>query len=201
MDGYLKLQLQQAIETYRWQYSLMIQIGTLLMVADAAVIWNALTGPRCMLWSTWLVGAFFPAAAIVVALVTAPLMKPVMYTAVAIEQAQRTSTVAPYDGLASMLISTTYRRQNYIKELECVAKGKDLNTRRAGLHELHPPYDCTFIWKTWTGWALLQVLLFQVFAALSVGPGMFKLTCLKISLAVFFVLEFFVTLLVLKAQT
>ncbi len=199
MDGYLELQLQQAIETYRWQYSLMIQIGTLLMVADAAVIWNALTGPRCMLWSTWLVGAFFPAAAIVVALVTAPLMKPVMYTAVAIEQAQRTSTVAPYDGLASMLISTTYWQQNYIENLERVAKEEDLNTRRAELHKLQSPYDWTLIWKTWTGWALLQVFLAQVFAAFFVGTGMFKLTCLKISLAVFFVLEFFVTLLVLWA--
>jgi hypothetical protein len=203
MDEYLKLQLQQAIETYRWQYSLMIQIGTLLMMADAAVIWHVIISEGE--WKKpfiWLIGASLPSAALAVLLATAPLMKPVLYTAVSIEQTQRhcadqtpAAACAPYDGLASTLISTTYSRQNYIESLEHAANGKDLNTRRAALHELHSPYDfCTLIWKTWTGWVLLQILVAQVLAApFFVGPGTFKWTCWRIALAVFFGLEVLVT--------
>jgi hypothetical protein len=207
MDDYLRLQLQQAIETYRWQYSLMVQIGTLLMIADAAVIWNGFAGPGWMLRRTWLAGAILPLAALVVALATAPLMKPVMYTAVSIEQTQRHCTdqtppaaCAPYDGLASMLIYTVYSRQNYIKNLECVAKGKDLNTRRADLLALSSPYGVrTLILKTPTGWTLLQCSFAQVLAALFFGPGLFKWTWRRKVLVVIFVLEVSGTLLYLRA--
>jgi hypothetical protein len=196
MDEYLRLQLQQAIETYRWQYSLMIQIGTLLMMADAAVIWHAIAKGELKKPLIWLIGASLPLAALAVLLATAPLMKPVLYTAVSIEQTQRhcadqtpAAACAPYDGLASTLISTIYSRQNYIESLEQAAIGKDLNTRRAALRELHSPYDFCTLRKTWTGRTLLLLSVAQVLAAFFVGPpGTFIWTRRRKALAVFFVL-------------
>jgi hypothetical protein len=202
MDDYLRLQLQQAIETYRWQYSLMVQIVTLLLMADAAVIWYAFTGNHWRLWGIWFLGACLAGVAILVLLATAPLMKPVMYTAVSIEQTQRhcadqtpPAACAPYDGLASMLISTTYWRQNYIESLEHAAEAKDLNTRRVALRKLSSPYDFwTLIWKTSTGRTLLLLSVAQVLAAFFVGPGTFIWRRLWKALVVIFVLEVLVTL-------
>jgi hypothetical protein len=133
----------------------MVQIATLLMVADAGVIWYAFTGAGPKLWQIWTIGSLLAFAAISVVLRTAHLMKPVMYTAVSIEQTDPPSVGAPYDGLVSMFVSTTYWRRNYIKNLENVASEQDPNARRASLIKLGPPYSFGTFMLTPTGIALL----------------------------------------------
>jgi len=59
------------------QYSLMVQIGTALLIGDATVLWYAIG--HCDRWYIWALGSGLAAVACLVPPSAARLMKPVTY--------------------------------------------------------------------------------------------------------------------------
>lgn len=93
-----KLQLQQSIETYRVQMSLMVQICTVLVVADATTVGYGVQ--QKMAGIIW-VGIVFPVTMFLLIRVIIRLLVPVLATALAIEAKYKDPEIA---GLMSCFV-------------------------------------------------------------------------------------------------
>jgi len=96
---FLKSQLQQAIETYRVQLTLLVQILIALTLANATVVGYALS---TRLAGVLFVGSLFPALILVISRTVAHLSVPIVSAAIAIEQRYSPSW---YRGLMTTFLS------------------------------------------------------------------------------------------------
>ena len=79
---FIRLQFQQAMETYRTQLNLLIQIATVLVVADATVVGYAIS---TQIAGVLFVGIIFPLSLLLINRILFRLTLPVIYVAVSLE--------------------------------------------------------------------------------------------------------------------
>lgn len=82
VEEFNRLQFEQAVETYRTQLSLLVQIATVLIIADATVVGYALS---MQIASILLLGSMFPVAILFMMQVVYRLTLPIFYSAVSLE--------------------------------------------------------------------------------------------------------------------
>ena len=100
MPEITRIQLQQSIETYRVELSLLVQICTVMVVADATTIGVAIQQHLAgIIWA----GLAFPIAMIQVIVIVLRLTLPVLATAVSIETRYKNPHVP---GLMSTFVAT-----------------------------------------------------------------------------------------------
>ena len=78
----LQCKLEQAIATWRWQLSLLVQVFTVLVVAHITFIGYAFTSKNAFLLA---IGGLFPLVFFVILRTANRLAVPIVYTAVAVE--------------------------------------------------------------------------------------------------------------------
>jgi hypothetical protein len=101
LTEYMRIQLQQSIETYRVQISLLVQICTVLTIADATVVGYAVSQKLAgVIW----VGVIFPVSMILATRLILRSTIPVLAIAVGIELKHGDPKVG---GLISTFLSTT----------------------------------------------------------------------------------------------
>jgi len=101
-----KLQLQQSLETYRAQMSLLVQICTVLVVADATTVGYAVQQQLAgIIW----VGAIFPLTIYLIIRTVFRLNLPILATAVSIEsEYPDTAVMGLMSTFTAMAISPTF---------------------------------------------------------------------------------------------
>lgn len=157
-DEFARLQYQQAIETYRTQLSLLVQIMTVLVLADATVAGYAIT---TQIASVWLIGALFPMIIRVVSIIALRLMAPVLLTAVSVERKYRIDGVPL---LASTFISATITPQ-YLRQLMDICDITDPEELRRKL-DLLPKPSFTMKGSRFIRDALVAIAIGQILVAL-----------------------------------
>lgn len=111
---FAKLQLAQALDTYRTQMTLLVQILTVMVIADCTVVGYSLANKNPM---SLAVGCIFHFFMLYTLLAIQHLSIPILYTAVNIEQAYGTGVV---DGVATSFLSFTSSPE-YVGELRKIA--------------------------------------------------------------------------------
>jgi hypothetical protein len=109
-----KLQLQQALDTFRTQMSLLVQICTVMIIADCTVIGYSLANKAAVVL---MVGSLFPILIRYTVEAIGRLSIPVLYSAVSIEQRYGAHDV---DGLISTFLSFTSSPE-YVQKLRGIA--------------------------------------------------------------------------------
>jgi len=97
---FIRLQIEQSMETYRAQFSLLVQVLTVMIVGDITVIGYGVNARSA---GVMLVGALFPILGIYITYRVNKLMMPVIYTAVTLEQKLGKEEA---DWLASTFVAT-----------------------------------------------------------------------------------------------
>jgi hypothetical protein len=156
---FVRLQYQQAIETYRTQLSLLVQIITVLVLADATVAGYAIT---TQIASVWLIGPLFPIMILVVSVIVFRLMAPILLTAVSIEKRYQADNIS---WLASTFISAAVSPQylNQLRDISYITDAEEV-TRRLNLLP-RPTFSATGSRFTWI--ALVVLAAGQVLVALA----------------------------------
>lgn len=111
---FVRLQLGLAITTYQAIWSSLIQIITVLMIANATILGYAIT---TKIAGIMFLGAFFPVMIIAVELMANKRALPVIYTAISLEQKFGIDNT---DWLGSTFISVTMS-PDYLKQLQNIA--------------------------------------------------------------------------------
>jgi hypothetical protein len=111
---FAKLQLQQSIDTYRTQMTLLVQVCTVLVIANCTIVGFALTNK---LPAVLIVSAIFPLLLGYVIETVGRLSVPILYTALNVEDRYG---VSGFDGLASTFLAFT-SSVDYIRELRGIA--------------------------------------------------------------------------------
>lgn len=119
---FVRLQLGHAITTYQAIWSSLIQILTVLMIANATILGYAIT---TKIAGVMLLGAFFPIMIFAVELMANKRALPVIYTAISLEQKYG---IANTDWLGSTFISVTMS-PDYLKRLQVIAAIEDPTER------------------------------------------------------------------------
>ncbi len=119
---FARLQLEQAIATYQTQLSLLVQIITVLVIADATVVGYAIS---TQIAGILLVGPLFPLIILVISRIIFKLSLPTIYTAVSIEQKYGSASA---DWLASTFVSTIIS-PDYLNRLKTIALIQDPSDR------------------------------------------------------------------------
>jgi hypothetical protein len=96
---FVRLQYQQAMETYRTQLNLLIQIATVLVVADATVVGYAIS---TQIAGVLFVGLIFPLALMFINRLIFRFTLPVIYVAISLERKFGSDNI---DWLATTFIS------------------------------------------------------------------------------------------------
>jgi hypothetical protein len=151
-----KVQLQQCVETYRVQMSLLVQICTVFILADATMVGYAL---QQQLAGALLVGIVFPLAMLVVMRVVVRMTIPVLAAAIAIETKYKDSD-AP--GFVSTFVSTAIS----FALLEQIRAAVVLSTEQArarALADLSRPYS-------FSGSRLIKHALMLIIVAQAIVP-------------------------------
>jgi hypothetical protein len=97
---FVRMQIEQSVETYRTQFSLLIQAITVLVLGNVTVAGYALSTQRA---SILFIGSLFPMMILYVMYRINKLMIPIVYTAVSLEQKYG---AARTDWLASTFLAT-----------------------------------------------------------------------------------------------
>ncbi len=127
-----KLQLQQSIETYRVQMSLLVQMCTVLVVADATTVGYGIQQKLAgIIW----VGMIFPVTMFLVIRVIFRLTLPVLATAIAIESRYKDTEVP---GLMSNFISVSVS-PTFFPTLKAASLIEDETERTKALQGLRRP--------------------------------------------------------------
>jgi hypothetical protein len=108
---FIRLQLGHAISTYQSLLTQLVQIITVLVIADATLVGYAIS---TQIAGVMLIGAFFPIMIIIVQLMVNKRSLPVIYTAVSIENKYKNANI---DWLASTFISVTMSRE-YLNKIK-----------------------------------------------------------------------------------
>lgn len=119
---FVRLQLGHAITTYQAIWSSLIQIITVLVIADATILGYAFT---TKIAGVMLLGAFFPIMIIAVQLMANRRALPVIYTAISLEQKYGITNT---DWLSSTFISVTMS-PDYLNRLKFIAAIKNPTER------------------------------------------------------------------------
>ena len=115
---FVGLQFEQAMETYRTQYSLLAQITAVLVIADATIVGYAI---NMQISGILFIGSLFPIMIICVAHAIFRLMVSIIYTAVNLEQKYSVSNA---DFLATTFLSVTMSTE-YVDELKNISLIQD----------------------------------------------------------------------------
>ena len=151
-----KLELQQSIETYRVQMSLLVQICTVLVVADATTVGYAIQQKLAgIIW----VGIVFPVTMFLVIRVIFRLTLPVLATAIAIESKYRDPEVA---GLLSNFVSTSIS-PTFLPRLREASLIESESERIKAIRALRRP---AFSGASPTKWMLVAIILGQLITPL-----------------------------------
>lgn len=151
IDEFAKLQFEQAVETFRTQFSLFIQITTLIGLADVTIIGYAISG---QISGILLVGSLFPLAIIYVRKRVYNLMVPVAYVAVCLEQKYGDKNI---DWLATTFALHAGTSGLHIKDLMDIVDIADKNERIKKLRN----FKITFR-KSYTHLGLILITLAQL---------------------------------------
>ncbi len=128
-----KLQLQQSIETYRLQMSLLVQVCTVLILADASVVGYAIQQRLAgIIW----VGALFPLGMLMIIHIVVRLTLPIVATAVCIETKYKDPAVP---GLVSTFLSYAVEPA-FIDEIRSAMDKPTEEERAIALAEVPKPY-------------------------------------------------------------
>jgi hypothetical protein len=151
-----KLQLQQSIETYRVQMSLLVQICTVLVVADATTVGYAIQQKLAgIIW----VGTVFPITMYLIIRVIFRLTLPVLATAIAIESKYKDPEVA---GLMSNFVSISIS-PTFFPRLRAASLIEDESGRIKALQTLRRP---AFSGVSPTKWMLIMIIVGQLLTPL-----------------------------------
>ena len=128
-----KVQLQQSVETYRTQLSLLIQVCTVFVLADATTVGYGIQQQLAgILW----IGLVFPLSIAVVFRVVARLTIPILATAVSIEA----NYAGPQAfGLVSTFVAVAISHP-FLEQLRVAAILKSEPERTRALSRLKEPY-------------------------------------------------------------
>ena len=127
------LQLSQAIETFRSQFNLLIQILTVFVVADVTIIGYAVSN---QIAGVLLVGALVPLVMDLVSYGAGKFMLPVLYTAVVVEKNMK--RYGKYDSLAETFISTLIST-SFLDELHKISQIENYDDRLRALRKKNLP--------------------------------------------------------------
>lgn len=149
---FVRLQLEHAITTYQAIWSSLIQIITVLAIANATILGYAIT---TKIAGIMFLGAFFPIMIFAVELMANKRALPVIYTAISLEQK---FGIANTDWLASTFISVTMS-PDYLKHLKEIAKINDPVERIEQLkHAPIPLFKGIYSYLLPTGIVLVSLL-------------------------------------------
>lgn len=129
---FVKVELEQALETFRTQLSLLVQIVTILVIADATVVGFAVS---TQIAGILLIGPLFPIMIIVITSIVFRLAKPVVYTAVSLEHKYGDRSAA---WLASTFLSSTVSTE-YVAQLKEISSVQDSAERMRRLRSVPAP--------------------------------------------------------------
>lgn len=115
---FVGLQIEQAMETYRTQISLLIQIMIVLVIADVTVVGYSIS---TQISGILLIGSLFPIMILYAIYTIHRKMLPALYTAVSLEHRYGGSDV---DWLASTFLSTTISTE-YVATLKTISSIQD----------------------------------------------------------------------------
>lgn len=130
---FARAQLQQAVETYRVQLSLLVQICTVFVVADAATVGYGLQ--QKFAGALW-VGLVFPVAMLMVLRLIIQLTIPVLATAVSIETKYKETDLG---GLISTFVAVTISHE-FLEQLRSAGMLNTEPGRAKALANLRKPY-------------------------------------------------------------
>jgi hypothetical protein len=151
-----KLQLQQSIETYRVQMSLLVQICTVLVVADATTVGYAIQQKLAgIIW----IGVVFPVTMFFIIRVIFRLTLPILATAIAIESRYKDIEVAE---LMSTFVSVSIS-PTFFPSLRAASLIEDESERIRALQSLRRP---AFAGVSPTKWMLLVIIVGQLLTPL-----------------------------------
>lgn len=161
-----KLVLQQAIETYRVQMTLLIQLITVLVLANVTLIGYAFTSK---FGGLLLVGPLFPSMIYCAVRTVFRLSTPIVYAAVTVEQ----ECPPGCDTLMATFLGFAINAE-YVEQLRAISRTSDFSERMQQLRELRTPVlrgpwiiraslavvaigqpIMAFVTVTWFGWRLL----------------------------------------------
>jgi hypothetical protein len=152
---FAKAQLQQAIETYRTQLSLLVQICTVFVVADATTVGYALQQKFAgVLW----VGLVFPIAMLVVMRGLLKMTIPVLATAVSIETRCQDRARG---GLVSTFVAVA-GSYHFLEQLRSAGMLESESARVKGLAKLQTPIL--------SGGRTVRLLLYLIIAGQALTP-------------------------------
>lgn len=129
---FVRLQLEQALETYRTQFSLMIQVATVLVIADVTIVGYAISA---RIAGILLIGAIFPTIILGIMHSAGKWMLPIIYNAVSLESKYGGANI---DWLASTLLSTIVSTE-YVDRLRSISSIRNADERIAQLRRVPEP--------------------------------------------------------------
>jgi hypothetical protein len=149
-----KLQLQQSLETYRAQISLLVQICTVLVVADATTVGIAVQQQLAgIIW----VGVIFPITIYLIIRTVFRLTLPILATAISIEGEYRDPAIPGLmSTFAALAISPTF-----FERIKSVTAIKSEAARLKALADLQRP---SFGGISHTKWLLIVIIVGQLAA-------------------------------------
>lgn len=151
---FARSQFEQAVETYRTQFSLLIQIATVLVVANATIVGYAMSKQTS---GILFVGPLFPIVILLVANAIFRLSIPIVYTAVSLEHRYGEGDS---DWLASTFLMFA-ASNTYVEEMKAICSIENHEERMKRLHSLYSP---VFGKHSKMRIALILVAIAQVFA-------------------------------------
>ncbi len=153
---FVRMQIEQAIATYQAIWASLIQIITVLVIANATILGYAIT---TRIAGIMLLGSFFPIMIVAVQLMSNRRALPVIYTAISLEQK---FGMANTDWLGSTFISVTMSPE-YFERLKSIATIDDPKKRIQELnHAPIPLFKGFYSYLLPIGVALVS--LFQLIA-------------------------------------
>ena len=130
---FIRLQFEQAVETFRAQFSLYVQGATVLVIANMTLISYAIS---TQIAGVLLVGPVFPLAVLFSAYAIGKLQLPIAYTAVSLEDRYAAPDV---DWLVSTFLATTFSAE-YVTRLRSINAIQDPAARVQRLRSVSPQW-------------------------------------------------------------
>ena len=156
LSDFTKMQLQQSIETYRVQLSLLVQICTVFVVADATTVGYAVQQRLgAVLW----VGLIFPVSIILVIRVVVRMSIPILATAVSIETRYANPEIG---GFVSTFVAATIS-QDFLNRIRSAGMLNDEQLRTRALVKLNKPY-------LFSGGRVVKRMLYLIILGQAVAP-------------------------------
>lgn len=129
---FIRVQYTQAVESYRAQFTLLVQIATVLTVANATVVGYALS---TQIAGILFIGFFFPLIILYVTYFVLRMTLPILYTAVYLEQGY---LGIERDWLVSTFLSTTISHE-FVSELRSISSLQDLQEKYHRINKMPLP--------------------------------------------------------------